>query len=479
MKKSLLLLLFALSAVALQAAVKPANIFTANMVLQRNEPVKVWGTADANQKVTVSFDKQKVSARADRAGRWSVTLKAMPAGGPFDMTINAPGELVVIKNVLVGEVWLCSGQSNMEWRMRDVRDAKTELAGANHPQIRCFTVQKAIAATPAGDLDGRWDVCSPETVGDFTAVGYFFARKLQQELGVPVGIINSSWGGTDIEVWTSTESYNALTGTVAAREYNPAVVEQIAADPSKVNPNHWPSTLYNAMIAPITDFRIKGAIWYQGEANAWNALSYRTLFPNMIRDWRTQWGYEFPFYWVQLANFMAEDNSPVDSEWAELREAQTMTLALPRTGQAVTIDIGEAHDIHPRNKQDVGLRLALNALNKDYGRTDLGFSGPVFKSVEFDGRRAMVTMETFGSKLSVADKYGYLRGFTVAGEDRVFHWATARIGRDGRVTLFSREVDRPVAVRYAWANNPMSNLCNAEGLPAVPFRTDQWPEISK
>lgn len=244
------------------------------------------------------------------------------------------------------------------------------------------------------------------------------------------------------------------------------------------NPNVYYSTLYNSMINPLVGFRIKGTIWYQGENNVWNALSYRTLFPNLIRNWRNKWGYDFPFYWVQLADFMAEDTLPAESQWAELREAQTMTLSQPRTGQAVIIDIGNANDIHPRNKQDVGLRLALQALHEEYGRTGTVCSGPTFISARFVDGHTEVTFDTPASKLIVRDKYGYIRGFAVAGEDRIFHWAKAWI-EDGKVIVKSDAVTVPVALRYAWANNPQSNLFNAAGLPAGPFRTDDWPGITQ
>ncbi len=463
-----LTVLFGVSASCL-AGVKPATVFGDGMVLQRDAPIKVWGTADPRERVTVEFGGNSVSARADRAGRWSVTLPESPASDKAAvMTIAGKDSEVELANVLVGDVWLASGQSNMEWVVKNSNDAEQEIASADHPGIRCFTVKKAIAMTPQEELEGSWAVCSPETVGNFTAVGYYFARELHRELGVPVGIINSSWGGTDIETWTSPEAYSALPAT-ATRTY------KLEEGTVPRNPNAHSSLLYNAMINPITGFRIKGAIWYQGENNAGDAYAYRTLFPAMINDWRGQWGYEFPFYWVQLANHMAEDAVPVESHWAELREAQSMTLSLPRTGQAVIIDIGEAHDIHPRNKQDVGRRLALNSLHHDFGREDLVWSGPTCSSMNIDRGRVTIGFDTYGSQLVVRNKYGYLEGFTVAGSDRVFHWAQARLTSDGKVVVWSPAVREPVAVRYAWANNPMANLFNTEGLPAAPFRTDDWP----
>ncbi len=482
MKSRILILALAIlfgASAACFAEVKPATIFGSGMVLQREAPIKIWGTADPREKVTVFFDGRTASAKADKTGKWSVSLPAAPAGGPFTMTVSGKSSKVEMDDILVGDVWLCSGQSNMEWQVKNSNDAEKEIAAATNPEIRCFTATRILSMTPKDDIAGSWAVCSPETVGNFTAVGYYFARELWQELKIPVGIINSSWGGTDIEVWTSPESYAALPAEVR-RTYN------VEPGTTPSGPNSHSSTLFNSMIDPITDFAIKGAIWYQGENNAWNARSYRTLFQNMINDWRSQWGYEFPFYWVQLANFRAEDKTPVESDWAELREAQTMTLSLPRTGQAVIIDIGEAGDIHPRNKQDVGRRLALQAFHDTYGKENIVWNGPTYYSMTIgeQGRRGnfggvTIEFDTYGSKLVVGNKYGYIEGFAIAGADRVFHWAQARLTRDGKVVVWSREVREPVAVRYGWSNNPMSNLFNAEGLPAAPFRTDDWPGITK
>lgn len=463
------------TALAGRAEVKPSSIFGDHMVLQREAPVKVWGFADAGEKVEISFNGQKISARAGKDGRWTATLKPMQAGGPYTMVVKGKANTVTFEDILVGEVWLCSGQSNMGWPVKWSDNPEEEIAAADYPQIRFMTVYPATAPEPLYDAAAiPWAVCSPQTIPDFSAVAYYFGRKLWQELGVPVGLVNSSWGGTDIEVWTSEDSYDAIRPSVAHKDYDPSA----RFDAPQENPNVHYSIVYNAMIHPILDLAMRGAIWYQGENNAWNARSYRKLFPNLIADWRAKWGREFPFYWVQLTSHQPEDAQPQESQWAEVREAQTMTLSLPRTGQAVTIDVGEADEIHPGNKQDVGLRLALIALNRDYGYADLITSGPVFRSVEFDGRRAVVTFETFGSDIVARDKYGYVRGFAVAGADRVFHWAKARIEGD-RVVVESDAVAEPVAVRYAWSTNPQANLFNSEGLPVGPFRTDDWPGVTE
>jgi sialate O-acetylesterase len=320
-------------------------------------------------------------------------------------------------------------------------------------------------------------VCSPATAGDFTAVGYFFAREIHREAAIPIGIINSSWGGTDIEVWTSPETYAAYSPEIR-RTYDARRTDKLTSGAPIRNPNDRSSLLYNSMIKPIVGLAMKGVIWYQGENNADEAYAYRTLFPGMITDWRRNWGSEFPFYWVQLANINGVDRVPVESKWAELREAQTMTLSLPRTGQAVIIDIGEANDIHPRNKQDVGRRLALAALHNDYGRGEVVFSGPVYSSMSVERGRMTLDFDNGGAPLEVRNKYGYLEGFAVAGADRVFHWAQARVTRDGKVVVWNPEVREPVAVRYGWSQNPEANLYNAAGLPACPFRTDDWPGIT-
>lgn len=637
MKKNLTFLIcfFSITFSVLHAEVKLPRIFSDNMVLQRDKPIKVWGWADKNETVEVSFLDQQKKVKADKNGNWTILLTPVSHGGPYTMQVKGKNNSITFQNILIGEVWLCSGQSNMEWQVKSSMNAKSEISNADFPEIRSFNVVKDLDMKPKSDLKGSWEVCSPATVGDFSAVAYFFARKLYQELNVPIGIINSSWGGTDIETWTSPESfsklgdifkerYKALNITdfdkfakeseegkkaftqamlndpgVAESWFNPTLntstwkkmqvpklwdgelgsvdgilwfryaltlpesvegksgtirlgpiddndvtwingikvgetngynINRSYAVPANVlkagqniitvkivdnagggglygkpedltldaggksyplagewlykvavsnkafnyvefSPNMYSSLLYNAMINPIIQYPIKGAIWYQGENNAGQAYNYRTLFPNMITDWRTKWGYEFPFYWVQLANFMAKDDVPQDSDWAELREAQSMTLSLPKTGEAVITDIGEANDIHPRNKQDVGLRLALNALNKDYGKTDIIYSGPTFKSMEVDGDKAIISFNNIGKGLKSTSKYGYIEGFAIAGADNKFVWAKAYIEGD-KVIVYSDNISKPVSVRYSWSNNPDVNLFNSEGLPAAPFRTD-------
>lgn len=499
-------LLMAVSAVA---DVRLARIFSDHAVLQQRRPVPVWGTAQPGEKVIVEFRRQKVSTVANDNGEWRVTLKPMPAGGPFQMTVRG-NNTVVLNDVLVGEVWICSGQSNMEWPVAWSNNAEQEIAQANYPHIRLFMVPKAVSDRPLKDLNGgAWHACSPETVRNFSAVGYFFARELHRALKVPVGVIQSAWGGTPAESWTSKPTLMAnpslrylLENWRRAEANYPQAMEnyqkQLAEweeaaaqaraegkpEPKKPDPpqdprtNPWkPSGLFNAMIAPIVPYAIQGAIWYQGESNAGRAYEYRTLFPAMIQDWREAWAQDdFPFLFVQLANFMAVKPEPGESAWAELREAQTMTLSLPKTGMAVAIDIGDANDIHPRNKQDVGKRLALNALAIAYGKKVV-YSGPIYERMKREGNAIRLYFTHVDGGLMTPNGEP-LKGFAIAGADRKFVWAEARIEGD-TVLVSSPQVPEPVAVRYAWADNPVCNLYNRAGLPASPFRTDDWPGVTQ
>jgi len=491
------------------ADVRLARIFSDHAVLQRGKPVPVWGTAEPGEKVTVEFRGQKISTVAGDTGEWRVTLKPMPAGGPFQMTVRG-NNTVVLNDVLVGEVWVASGQSNMEWPVALSNNAEQEIAQANNPQIRLFVVPKAVADRPLKDLSGgAWQPCTSETVRNFSAVGYFFARELQRALKVPVGVIETAWGGTPAESWTSKPTLMAhpslryllenwqraeVDYPQALENYQKQLAEWERAaaqaraegkpEPKKPDPpqeprtNPWkPSGLFNAMIAPIVPYAIQGAIWYQGESNAGRAYEYRTLFPAMIQDWREAWAQgDFPFLFVQLANFMAAKPEPGESAWAELREAQLMTLSLPKTGMAVAIDIGDANDIHPRNKQDVGKRLALNALAIAYGKKVV-YSGPIYERMKREGNAIRLYFKHVDGGLTTLNGEP-LKGFAIAGADRKFVCAEARI--DGNtVVVSSPQVPEPVAVRYAWADNPVCNLYNRAGLPASPFRTDDWPGVTQ
>ncbi|MBU6341594.1 MAG: hypothetical protein KGS48_08895 [Bacteroidetes bacterium] len=644
MKRILSLLLLLGLNVSLYADVRLPTLFTDHMVLQRDRPILVWGWANPKETVTVQFKAQTQVVKAGKDGAWRVTLKPEAAGGPFELLVNGPNQ-IRISDVLVGEVWICSGQSNMEWEVEDSDNAATEIANANFPQIRHLKVRKTVATSPQTLVpsDG-WQMCSPETVAKFTAIGYFFARNLNQKLQVPIGLINTTWGGTNIETWISRQGFSEspefremiaglpilqldslaaqraraakarilslqgspakgstpewenadfndsrwpelqapgnwenqalgevdgeiwlrktvvldsseaiqaavlflaqiddfddtyLNGTLlgSTDRYNfkrmypvpagllhpganvitvrvtdtgggggiwgdPAdlylqlgnkkrslvgawkyQVAQLLEESSGVQPNSYPSLLFNGMVAPLIPFAFQGVIWYQGESNADRAVQYRTSFPLMIQDWRKQWNQgEFPFLFVQLSSFNQNNgNSNQGSTWAELREAQTKTLELPGTGMAVCTDIGNATDIHPRNKQDVGKRLAALALHYAYGQS-IVFKGPELRSVQFNNNKAILSFAANGSALRTPDKYGYLRGFEIAGPDKKFYWAKAWI-EQGNVVVFSENVPAPFAVRYGWADDAGEcNLFNQEGFPTAPFRTDNWPSITE
>ncbi len=373
---------------------------------------------------------------------------------------------IVFANVLVGEVWVCSGQSNMAFGLSQADNAEAELTAADYPSIRLFTVKRSTSARRLKDISGEWYSCTSKSAASFSAVAYFFGRELHNTLNVPIGLIHSSWGGSTAEAWMSLATLRTDPG------FEPIVRRWYSA---KEPIHHHPANLYNAMIAPLMPYAIRGAIWYQGESNAGRAYQYRTLFPALICDWRGAWRQgDFPFYYVQLANFRQRKDSPGESAWAELCEAQLMTLNLPNTGMAVINDIGAANNIHPTNKQDVGHRLALNALAKTYGR-DVPYSGPVYDSMTVEDSAIRLHFKhTDGGLIA---KGGELESFAIAGEDRNFVWANAVI--DGEtVVVSSPAVPDPVAVRYAWADNPQATLYNDAGLPASLFRTDNWPGLT-
>ena len=630
-----------------QAIVKLPYIFTNNMVLQRDVKVPVWGWAAKGEGVKITFAGKKYSAKPAVDGKWTVYLDPLPAGGPYEMVIKGKNE-IVLKNILMGEVWVCSGQSNMEMPLAgwgNIKNSAKEIAEANYPNIRLFTVVKKVGDKPVAELEpAEWKVCSPATIPEFSSVGYFFGRNLNKELNVPIGLINTSWGGTIAETWMSAGAANSIEdfkepvkqlsslnsdklkteaeakskiwneniekndagirnkwfesaaddsqwkemrltqqwetaglpdfdGVVWFRKeivlndaeakagitLNLAMIDdndisfvngkQVGAtnnystkriykvDPSilktgkniiavkvidtgggggiygepqdlsytsslgtnslvgdwkynigiktgskpdaSTGPNSFPTLLYNGMIYPMLPIAVRGAIWYQGESNASRAYQYQSVFPTLITDWRKQFANpNMPFYFVQLANFMEVNTQPVESEWAELREAQTKTLALPNTGMAVTIDIGDAKDIHPKNKQDVGYRLSLPALKNEYNK-NIEYSGPLYKSQKIEGNKIRISFDHVGKGLVTKDKYGYLKGFTIAGADKKFVWAKAWL-EGSEVVVYADRVSQPVAVRYAWANNPDdASLYNEEGLPASPFRTDSWKGITQ
>ncbi|MGK6353105.1 sialate O-acetylesterase [Parapedobacter sp. DT-150] len=480
MKQTTLLTILLLLTHVLSADVRLPKIFGDGMVLQRDHPIAIWGWADPNESVSVSLNKQTKQVTAAGDGKWQLQLDAEKAGGPYELVVKGKNT-VTLGDVLMGDVWICSGQSNMEWQVKNVTNGEQEIAAADYPKIRHVKIPNTIAGEPQPDIEGdvTWQPANPETVGGFTAVGYFYARELHETLDVPIGLINTSWGGTMVETWTSREAF----------EGEPEFAPMIAGVPrsgidslpkgtqKSVGPNDYPTLLFNAMVNPLIPYTIKGAIWYQGETNAGRAYQYRKAFPLLINDWRQRWGLgDFPFYFVQLASFKAQGGTSANgSSWAELREAQTMTLSLPHTGMAVTTDIGETDDIHPRNKQDVGKRLALVALHDAYGKR-VPFSGPTYGAFRVRGNQAIVKFDHTDDGLTVRGQQ--LLGFELAGEDRQFRPAEATI-KGNTVVLHSDDVAKPVAVRYAWADDAgTSNLFNGAGLPAVPFRTDDWPGVT-
>jgi sialate O-acetylesterase len=489
------------------ADVKLPALISDNMVLQQGRQVAVWGTADAGEQVTVSLGDQKETATPDSSGMWKVELGPLKKGGPYEMTVAGKNTLT-IHNVLVGEVWVCSGQSNMEMAVWNhgvfggVKNMEQEVAAANYPLMRLFMVKRAVAGKPQSDVQGQWVVASPATVGSFSATGYFFGRNLLRTMKFPVGLIDSSWGGTEAEAWTSDaaleadpdlkvvvdswrqriidfpnvlESYKGKLG-----EWEKAAEEAEAGgkaappapDPPRDPRSHsWRAAgLWNGMIAPLTPYAIAGAIWYQGESNAEFAYQYRKVFATMIQQWRASWGQgDFPFLFVQLANFVPGGKFP--DAWAVLRESQQKALELPKTGMAVAIDIGESHDIHPKNKQEVGRRLALAAEGIAYGRK-IEYMGPAFKTLRADKGTLHLRFTHVAGGLVVRGQK--LMGFEIAGPDQQFIPAEAK-AMGSEVVLSSARVAKPVAARYAWANDPKCNLYNKLGLPAPPFRTDDWP----
>ncbi len=520
--KSILLALV-LSASAARGAVVPASVFTDNMVLQRGRPMTVWGTAAPEEVVTVEFAGQKKTADADADGRWRVSLDPLSASKePRNLVLRgADTNTSVLTNVVVGEVWLCSGQSNMEWIVSKSADYDAAKAGANQPLIRHFKVPRRDRPFPEEKIDAKWVVCMPETVGDFTAAGYFFARELERELGVPVGLLNASYGGTRIEPWATPDSLMdaAALPELAARvreashltpegktnyadyfraleNWLPAAksaVEKGAlfpvppAEPWITGNEQQPTRLYHGMVAPAVPFAVRGVLWYQGEGNAGDAAKYADKMAALVGGWRELWSDpQMPFYYVQLAGFQNSD--PLKPEmgdgWAKLREEQWKALSLPRSGMAVAIDIGEADDIHPKNKQDVGRRLARWALAETYGKNVVP-SGPLRKSHRAGEGKIVVEFEHADSGLFIGKKDGLkdpvpsadgkLPWISIAGADRKFRWAEVFV--DGpRLVVWNKEVPEPVAVRYAFTQNPEgAKLYNKDGLPASPFRTDDWP----
>lgn len=512
--------------------VRPAGVFGSHMVLQRDMPLPVWGRAAAGETVIVAINGQNQTAQADAAGRWRVTLAPLGVGGgPLTMMISGSNaaEAVVLENLLVGDVWLCSGQSNMDWYLKNSGGGVAEAAVADYPELRLANVDWPFGPTycedgcaePQEDIGVRWSVCSSNTAGGFSGVGYFFGRELHRDLKVPIGMMRAAVGGTVIQVWASrrvlegygptrvsmeqddaamrvrdvfaaymaeAQARDALKAAIEAAT-DPAEAERMQAELSKREAelapmppspgfrraDRHPAGLFNGMIAPLMPFAIKGVIWYQGEYNTGDAVGYGQLFPAMITDWRAQWGQgDFPFLWVQLPGQGPLQTEPGESNWAELREAQASALRLPNTGQAVALDLGDKgppYSIHPGNKRDVGVRLARVAEKHVYGRAGCA-GGPVFEAMRLEGNRAMITFRDVCEGLEA--RGDALKGFAIAGDDRRFVWAEATIEGEA-VVVSNSAIATPVAVRYGWGDQPVATLYDRQGFPAAPFRTDLWP----
>lgn len=520
-KYLLTILLLCLGSAGLAQLKLPA-VISNNMIIQRNSRAPIWGWAAAGEKITVTFRDKTYTAQTGSDGKWMLQLDATKAGGPFEMTVNGNGSTIKLSNIWAGDVWIASGQSNMEFGIQTDSLAEESIAAATDSLIHFFVVpmtpslqlQKDIAAVPGTSLNGQWVVCSPQLMASenwawhgFSAVGYYFAKEIRKATGSPVGMIGTYKGGTPAQAWISIDGLQqspAFTEYVSAHQLLLSNYDNaLAAYPAKqaafreelkqwnkasgkprprepMQPNggfNAPSNLYNAMIAPLVPYAIKGVIWYQGESNGDrlnNAVEYATLFPRLINNWRAKWNQgNFPFLYVQLANFRAPAKTPAEGNWAWVREAQLKALQLPNTGMAVITDVGNAGNIHPTDKLDVGVRLALAARKVAY-HEKLVYSGPMYRSMRIKGSDAVIRFTETGSGLAAGRHGGggALQGFGIAGSDGKFVWAQARI-EGNTVVVHSDEVPHPVSVRYNWADNPPGNLYNKEGLPASGFRTDK------
>ena len=517
-------LLFLLTATTtVHADVKLAQVFSDHMVLQRNAEVPVWGWGMAGEKISVTLGQNSVTAATSADGRWMARLPKMSAGGPHKLVVKG-SSTVEVSDVLIGEVWLCSGQSNMAMTVSRAKDFDQEKTKADFPNIRMFKTGAHATPDQQSDCKGTWIQASSKSVGAFSATAWFFGRKLHKELDVPIGLINSSWGGTDVAAWTSLSAQKAVRSIVpkldqwdaqmakysesaATQTYEKALKRwqeraKVAKEKGKkaprkprkqgnpANNQNRPANLFNGMIHPLIPYAIRGAIWYQGERNSKSVadgILYGTQLKTMITDWRQRWGQgDFPFITVQLPNYKAIQTQPSEtSGWVMVRNAELLSLRLKNTGLAITTDVGQANDIHPKNKQAVGMRLALWALGTTYEQ-DIVYSGPLFSSwqlkepsVTATGKekpgRLDIYFDHIGDHLKTSDGED-IKGFAIAGEDRVWHFAKAKLVDGSRVQLTHKKVPAPIAVRYNWANNPIGNLVNSAGLPAAPFRSDTWKE---
>ncbi len=496
--RSVLGLILAFSVLSACAQVRLPNVLSSHMVLQRDRPIHLWGWANPGENVAVDFHGVHGTGTADALGHWSVSLPPEPAGGPYSLTVSA-SNAIALTDILVGDVWFASGQSNMQMPLNGfpgnavLDNGPEEIRNAAHPEIRLLHIKEKSSYYPLDDIESNWTICTPETASSFSAAAYFFGREIAEKEHVPVGLIDSTWGGTVAEAWMSLDgissdaslmplfaSWAAMTDEIAdmpaiqAKEKRDDDAAKTANQmppwhPWHPNPISWePAGLYNAMVNPFTPFTIRGVIWYQGESNSAleRAAMYQRIFPALIADWRRHWNEgNFPFLYVQISSF----TSTPREDWAVIREAQRRTLAVTNTGMAVTIDIGNPDNVHPSDKQDVGHRLALAARTLSYGEP-VEYSGPLYRQASVEGGAIRVDFDHAASGL--AAKGGALTGFEIAGDDRKFATATAAI--DGNSVMISaKEVPNPKYVRYGWQNAPIVNLFNGEGLPASPFTSEE------
>jgi sialate O-acetylesterase len=506
-KTLLIVIVVMLSSTAVCAVVRLPDVLGDSMVLQQNQKVPIWGTADAGETIVVTFQKQKLTVAADEKGKWRVDLKPLKADfTPQTLSVEGINK-IELRNILVGEVWLVAGQSNMQRLLRETDNGDTAQAAAVHPNIRLFNVSRDVAFKRKQGKLGEWQPTTPESIKEFSAAGYYFGVDLQKNLNVPIGLINSSYGGSQAEAWTPVDYLNAnpdLKITVERTKIWEAERPKVKADyaeaiknwreetdkqkaagakpspspgvPDALRDYRIASSIYDGMIEPLMPLAIRGAIWYQGESNEARAEQYNILLPIMIRAWRERWGAgNFPFGIIQLPNYRKPQNEPVDEAWSFIREAQRRTaLNTPNTGLIVTIDIGEANDIHPKNKLDVGKRMARWVLKDVYGRKLT--NSPMLKKIEVNGSKIILTFDDVGTGLKIRDG-DKLDEFAIAGADKKFYWADAKIVGKNKVEVAAANVPKPLAARYAFNNNPKhANLTNDSGLPAAPFRTDDWAD---
>ncbi|WP_066631222.1 sialate O-acetylesterase [Labilibacter marinus] len=505
MKNSILhIALILLLSFSAQAEVKVANVFGSKMVLQRNQANPVWGTADKKETVKVSIAGQVHTTTTDKNGKWKVKLDPMKAGGPFTMTVEGKKNKITFEDILVGEVWICTGQSNMQWSVENSNHSDLELLAADYTEIRLFTIPLVGNPEPQSEIrDSLWYACTSESLPKFSAAGYFFGKQLHKILGVPVGLINASWGASSLETWIPRD---AIEENYAHKEFledwdwrisqfsDQMIIdytkeykawEEAGKPGKKMRPprdiriaQNRPANGYNGVIHPVVGYGIRGSIWCQGESNLGRGDQYSDLFPIMINAWRERWQQgDFPFYWVQISSMKEPDVAPKISSWAELREAMSKTLSLPKTGEVISMDVGEGNDIHYRNKQEIGKRLARLALDETYGYDIVGKS-PRYQSMEIKGNKIVITFKNVDKGL-YAFNSNTIKGFAIASSDQKFVWADAKIISKNQVEISSTQIKNPVAVRYAWSDMPVCNLYDRNSLPVACFRTDKWPIASE